>query len=79
MNKVIEAMALVTTRAAQLNCTVIAVLDNVILCHRGDDTYITWKVGFYYDKVEFHTGHYDMSLLHGRTSLIERAWGWGQS
>jgi len=44
INRILENMTLATKRAAELNCTIVAVLNNVILCHRkGDDTYITWK------------------------------------
>lgn len=74
MINLIDNMALVTARAAQLNCTVIAVLENVILCHRSDNTYITWRVGIHAQGAEFISGCYDMDKDGGQSNLIERAW-----
>lgn len=65
----------ITARAAQLNCTVLSCLSNVILCHRGDDTYITWRVSVTDGKADFISGCYDMSLEAARRNVIARAWG----
>ena len=72
-NKLIENMAAVSDTARLLNCSVIAVLDNVILCHRNDNTYITWRASVYPQGVEFISGCYDMNKSAGRLNLIERA------
>ena len=75
MNNLIEHMPAIVLRAAQLNCTVIGVLDNVILCHRGDNTFITWRVGIYEAGIDFVSGCYDMTQGAGNKNLIARALG----
>lgn len=79
INRVIEGMPLVIARAKQLRCKVVAVTGNVILCHRDDDTCITWKCyiqlnehdGLHY--AIFDSGHYDLTQEQGRNSLLARA------
>lgn len=71
-NLIIDNMLAVTYRAAELECLVVAVIDNVILCHRADNTFITWRVGVYEQGVEFISGCYDMSQRDGLNNLIER-------
>lgn len=73
-NPLIECMELVRLHAARLDCTVIAVLDNVVLCHRSDNTFITWRAAIYCTSVDFNSGHYDMTAYAAQSSLIERAW-----
>ncbi len=81
INRILENMTLATKRAAELNCTIVAVLNNVILCHRkGDDSYITWKCYIqrcsFNDlkfKAIFDAGDYDMDLKTGQNSLISRS------
>ena len=80
-NSIIDNMALVTERARALNCTVVAVLDNVILCHRSDNTFITWRARVYIDTdkdgevfAEFISGCYDMTANAARSNLLDRAW-----
>jgi len=83
-NKVLDNLSAVQVRAAQLDCIVLAVLTNYILCRRKDDTYITWSVWFQaernknypYDVVNnacFDSGHYDMTLEQGKKSLTARS------
>lgn len=84
INRILENMALVTKRAAELNCTVVAVLNNVILCHRkSDDTYITWRCYIRLFRMPatttttleaiFDAGDYDMNLETGKNNLILRS------
>ena len=73
-NSLIECMELVRAQAARLDCKVIAVLDNVILCHRSDNTFITWRASMYCTNVEFISGCYDMTADAAQSNLIERAW-----
>ena len=79
INRVLLNMALVEARASGLNCTVIAVLNNVILCHRSDNTYVTWKCSIQHAgtaityRAVFDSGDYDMTLESGRESLMVRA------
>ena len=69
-------MSEVRARAAGLQCKVIAVFDNVILCERStDNTFITWRVAIYCGGVDFTSGCYDMTQAQGNQSLIERALG----
>ena len=88
INRILLNMALVEARAKELNCTVIAVLNNVILCYRGDDSYITWKCYVQRNtdnknnlevtyRAVFDSGDYDMTLEAGRASLMSRA-NWGR-
>ena len=72
-NPLIECMELVRFKAATLDCTVIAVLNNVILCRRSDGTYITWRASMYCTAVEFISGCYDMTVTRGYEDLIDRA------
>lgn len=74
-NPILSNMCLVKIRAAQLNCTVQAVLGNVILCNRNsDDTFITWRCHVYDNsKVEFISGCYDMTELTGWLNFMDRA------
>lgn len=68
----------VKARAAQLNCKVIGVLGNVILCHRADNTFITWRVSVgagVGNTVDFISGCYDMAQGPANDNLIERAMG----
>ena len=78
-NSLIENMELVRARAAQLDCTVVAVIDRIILCRRADNTFITWRAAVYIDDekngaidVEFISGCYDMTAATGTANLIER-------
>ena len=77
MSKLIENIEAIKNRAAQLNCTVEAVLNNVVLCRRGDNTFITWRVGLYAGQArpvaEFISGVYDTNEKQGQACLIERA------
>lgn len=77
-NSIIENMASVRAAARRLNCTVVAVLDNVILCHRSDNTFITWRCrivgGFAAERAEFISGCYDMTADAARSNLLDRAW-----
>ncbi len=73
-NSIIENMPAVIMRARALNCTVVAVLDNVILCHRSDNTFITWRARIYGDEAEFISGCYDMTADAARSNLLDRAW-----
>ena len=75
MSNLIIHMAAISARAAQLNCKVIGVLDNVILCQRGDNTFITWRVGVYAAGIDFTSGCYDMTQGAANKNLIERALG----
>lgn len=77
-NPILSNMCLVKIRAAELGCTVQAVLDSVILCARkSDDTYITWRCAVYNNfTVDFTSGCYDMTLKQGGHNLIERALGY---
>ena len=73
-NQIVENMEAVRARALELNCYVVAVLDSVILCHRADNTFITWRCSIYEgNKAEFISGHYDMTADAARVNLIERA------
>ena len=74
-NPILSNMCLVKIRAAQLRCTVQAVLGNVILCARNsDDTYITWRCAVYNNSnVEFISGCYDMNKPVAWANFIERA------
>ena len=60
-------------RADYLNCKVIAVLGNHILCHRRDNTYITWRAGICRGEAVFDSGHYDMDRIQGEQSLLARS------
>ena len=75
-NSIIENMEAVRIRAEELNCNVVAVLGNVILCARGDNTFITWRCSIYDgNKAEFISGCYDMEAYTAGQNLIERAYG----
>ncbi len=76
-NPILANTSLVRIRAAELGCTLQAVLGNVILCARkSDDTYITWRCTVYNNsQVEFISGCYDMSLDAAQLNLIDRALG----
>ena len=81
INRVLADLPLVSARALQLGCEVIAVLSSVVLCYRkADNTYITWQVCI--QRCDFNTlnykavfidGHYDMTFESGKRSLNERA------
>lgn len=80
-NSIIENMQGVNLCAARLDCSVVAVLDNVVLCYRADNTFITWRVLTQAARftgepshVEFISGCYDMDRDTGRANLIERAY-----
>lgn len=73
-NPLIECMELIRHRAAQLDCKVIAVLENVVLCYRSDGTYITWRAAMCCTSVEFTSGCYDMDTDTAQSNLIDRAW-----
>ena len=79
-NSLIEHMDAVTARAAQLNCTVVAVANDVILCHGGGNTFITWQVLLLHNykgvpfNADFIDGHYDMTADAAQSNLIDRAW-----
>lgn len=73
MNNLIQGIELVKARASELNCTVSAIVGNVILCHRGDNSYITWRARICGGQVEFISGCYDMTRKAGHANLIERA------
>lgn len=70
-----KQIELITERAAKNSCNIVAVLENVVLCHRfTDDTYITWMVSYPdQDSANFYWGYYDMTLLNARESLLIRA------
>jgi len=74
-NPILANCNLVKIRAAQLDCTLQAVLGNVILCNRkSDNTYVTWRCAVYNNsKVEFISGCYDMDKPTAWTNFIERA------
>ena len=79
-NEILENIALFSERAERLNCTIIAVLNNVILCRRSDNTYITLRARVYIDDqkngevfAEFISGCYDMTADAAQVNLIERA------
>lgn len=74
-NAILSNACLVKIRAAQLNCTLQAVLGNVILCIRNsDNTYITWRCAVYNNNhVEFISGCYDMDETAAIANFIERA------
>jgi hypothetical protein len=77
-NPILAHNTLVKVRAAELQCTIQAVLGNVILCSRNcDDSYITWRCTVYNNsQVEFISGCYDMTLKQAEHNLIERALGY---
>jgi len=63
-------------RAGNLNCELVEILGNVILCHRiKDNTFITWRLldNSENDQAEFISGCYDMNIKNGIKSLIERS------
>jgi hypothetical protein len=64
----------VIARATILNCEVVDILANYVLCKRKDDTYITWAVGVHGIKAELYWGHYDMTEAQGYRSLVARAY-----
>ena len=74
-NPILANTSLVRIRAAELDCTLQAVLGNVILCARNsDNTYITWRCAVYNNsKVEFISGCYDMSYESALHNFYERA------
>ena len=75
-NSIIENIEAVRIRAEELNCNVLAVLGNVILCHRSDNTFITWRCSIYEgNKAEFISGCYDMTADVAGKNLVERAHG----
>ena len=83
MNTLLTNMNLVAARAEYLGHSVVSVIDNVILCKRGDGTYTTWRAAIYIDTerdgkvfAEFISGCYDMTLPVAQENLIERA-GYG--
>ena len=77
-NPILAHNTLVKVRAAELSCTIQAVLGNVILCCRNsDDTYITWRCTVHNNsQVEFISGCYDMDKEAAWTNFIDRANGW---
>ena len=74
-NPLLAHYSLVREQAAHLDCSVQAILGNVILCSRkSDDTFITWQATVYnLNTVEFISGCYDMTEEQGTANLIERA------
>lgn len=80
INRVLDDLTLVKTATNKLECTVVSVLANVILCYRPkDDSYITWKVSIQATnhiggkKAVLSSGDYDMSWEQGKASIINRA------
>jgi hypothetical protein len=67
-------MQAITNRALMLRCQVVGMLDNVVLCHRDDNTFITWRVSVHNGMADFISGCYDMTQAAGRANLIERAY-----
>ena len=81
MKTLIHNLDLITKRANILRCTVVALLNTTVLCHRNDNTYITWKVSIVPSivgrpaRAVFDSGDYDMDAVHGQQSLVSRS-GW---
>ena len=73
MNTLLTKTSEICTRATELSSYVVDILDNVVLCKRADDTYITWQMGFNNGSIDFYWGHYDMDEQNGRDSLIARS------
>ena len=72
-NPTITNIAAVAARADQLNCKVVAIIGSIILCHRADNTYITWAVQASESNAVFNCGDYDMSKQAGLKNLAIRA------
>lgn len=68
-------MPAIVNRALMLRCRVVGMLDNVILCQRDDNTFITWRVSVHNGMADFVSGCYDMAQAAGNANLIERAFG----
>ena len=75
-NSTIRHMPQVIETARRLDCEVVAVLENFIMCRRvRDNTYITWRVAVMADvPAVFSSGDYDMTADAAQSNLIDRAW-----
>jgi len=77
INHTIEYMDVVKARAAELGCTVVAAAEDVVMCHRSDGTFITWRVMVRGEQAQFISGCYDMDADGAQSNFIERAWSIG--
>lgn len=80
INRVLDDMALVQTRAKELDVVVVSVLGSIILCYRPrDDSYITWRCTINATDhiggkaATFISGDYDLTYANAKLNLKDRA------